>query len=118
MRENAKALVALVGIAIAAVAQVLGNGTFGSLDTGDYLYVIGAIVGSGALVYLGENVPGVLGGAIKALVAGGGAAVTLLATAYAGDAVISQGEYLTAAAGAIAVLVGTYQVDNGPPPTA
>lgn len=118
MRENLKAVVALVGVAIAAVAQVLGNGDFDKLDTGDWLAVAAAVLGSGALVYLGDNVPGVLGGAIKALVAGGSAFVASLIAGYAVDAHLSTGEWLVAASASIAILVGTYQVDEGPPPTA
>jgi hypothetical protein len=105
-----KAILAVVGTAAAAIGTVAGNASLGDLSTGEWLGVAAAVLASGGLVWLSENVPGVFGGSIKAFVAGGGAFVAALIAAYQPDEAISQAELLTALAAAIAVLVGTYQI--------
>lgn len=116
MKSVRKALVALVGTAIFAVAGALQSD--GKIDTGEWLVILAAILGSGALTYIATNVSGVLGGAVKALVAGGSAGVASLIAAYQPDSVLTTAELLLAASAVITVLVGTYEVDDGPPPTA
>ena len=76
----------------------------GKLDTGEWLYIAAAILGAGALTYIATNVPGVYGGAIKSLVAGGGAFVASLIAYYQPDSLLSTSEFLLAAAAAITVL--------------
>lgn len=116
MKSVRKALVALIGTAIFAIAGALQSD--GKIDTGEWLVIAAVILGSGALTYIASNVPGVFGGAIKALVGGGGAAVASLIAGYTPDSILTTAEILLAASAAITVLVGTYETDDGPPPTA
>jgi hypothetical protein len=113
-RPIVKALIALAGTAIFAVGSALQSD--GKLDTGEWLTVLAAILGAGALTYIATNVDGVLGGAIKSLVAGGGAFVAALIAAYQPDSILSTSEFLLAASAAITVLVGTYELPDPPPP--
>lgn len=113
-RPIVKALIALVGTGIFAVGTALQSD--GKVDTGEWLTIAAAILGAGALTWLATNVSGVLGGAIKALVAGGSAFVASLIAAYQPDSIISTSEYLLAASAAITVLVGTYEIPDPPPP--
>lgn len=112
-RPIIKALIALVGTAIFAIGSALQSD--GKVDTGEWLVIAAAILGSGALTYIATNVPGVYGGAIKSLVAGGGAFVASLIAAYQPDNLLSTSEFLLAAAAAITVLVGTYEIPDPPP---
>ena len=112
-RPIIKALIALVGTAIFAVGGALEGA--GKIDTGEWLYIAAAILGAGALTWLATNVPGVYGGAIKSLVAGGGAFVASLIAYYQPDSLLSTSEYLLAAAAATTVLVGTYEIPDPPP---
>ena len=110
-----KALVALVATGAFAVGTILAQ--TGSPDVGDWLWAAGTVLGSGALVYIATNVPGVFGGAIKAFVGGGGALVASLIAAYQVDGVLSTSDLLLAASAGLTVLVGTYEVpDETPPP--
>lgn len=112
-RPIIKPLVALVGTAIFAIGgAVQGDG---KIDTGEWLYIAAAILGAGALTYIATNVPGVYGGAIKSMVAGGSAFVASLIAYYQPDSLLDVSEYLLAAAAAITVLVGTYEVPDPPP---
>lgn len=111
-RPILKALVALIGTAIFAIAGALQSD--GRIDTGEWLYVAAGVLGAGALTYIATNVVGVLGGAIKALTAGGGAAVASLIAGYTPDSLLSTAELLIAASAAITVLVGTYEIPDPP----
>lgn len=108
------ALATLIAIA-SALVTALGTSpqqNLGHLGTYDWLKIIGAIIASGAATWWAENVPGIAGGIIKAVLAAGGAFVTSLITAYA-DSVITQGELIGAISAALVALVGVYQVTNG-----
>lgn len=113
--EYTKAIVTLIAAVIAAVATAVGNGSLDDLDGEAWVKVGLLIVGSTAAVWFAENVTGVLGGAIKALLAGAGAFLTQLAVSYENDGVISQGEWLTAFSLALAALTAVYQLRNTPP---
>lgn len=113
-----KALVAVVGVALAAVGGTAINGDVGDLSTGDWLAIVATVLGSGALTALVTNIPGVFGGAVKAVVAALAAFVGALIVYYTPDSVISQGELLTALAAGIAILAGTYEQDDTKPPGA
>lgn len=113
-----KAVLATVGIAIAAVGGTAINSSVGDLTTGDWLQIAATVLGSGALVAVVTNIPGVFGGAVKAVVAALSATVASLIVAYTPDSVISQGELLTALAAGIAILAGTYEAKDDAPPTA
>lgn len=114
-RPLIKPLIALIGTAIFAIGSALQSD--GELDTGDWLLIAAAILGSGALTYIATNVPGVYGGAIKSLVAGASAFVASLIAAYQPDSLLSSSEFLLAAAAALTVLVGTYEIPDPPPET-
>lgn len=116
MKSVRKALIALVGTGIFAVANALSSD--GKIDTGEWLAIAATILGSGALVYIATNVPGVFGGAIKAVAGAGGALVASLIAGYSPDSILTTSEILVALSAAITLLVGTYEVDDGPPPTA
>ena len=113
-----KALLATVGIAVAAIGGTAINSNIGDLTTGEWLQIAATVLGSGALVAVVTNVPGVLGGAVKAIVAALGATVASLIVAYTPDSIISQGELLTALAAGIAILAGTYEQRDDAPPKA
>lgn len=119
-RLGLKALIALGGVLVGAVATVLvGNDwSLDGIDAEGWLYIAGAVLTSGALVAFVTNVPGVLGGAIKAIVASAAAFVASLTAAYQVDQLLNPQDYLAAASVALLLLAGTYETDEGPPPTA
>ena len=109
-----KALVALVGTAVFAIGGALQSD--GGINTGEWLLIIAAILGSGALTFIATNVESVFGGAIKAMVAGGSAFVASLIAAYQPDSMLNTAELLLALSAAITVLVGTYEIPDPPAP--
>jgi hypothetical protein len=112
MSNYAKAVVALVAAVATAVATAVGNGNLDDLSGSDWVKVALVVLGSTALVWFAENVPGVYGGAIKATLAALTAGLTALSVAYQNDGVISQGEWLTAFGAALIALTAVYQVPN------
>jgi len=111
-----KAIVALAVAIIAALVTALGTGTtsVGDIDTQTWLIAAGTILGSTALVAIVQNIHGVAGGIIKAVVAGLGAAIASLVPAL-DDRVLSQVELLTALSAFLVALAAVYQVP-GPDP--
>ena len=111
MSDKLKAVVALGMATLGALITALGPGSnsLGDLDGKTWLVTVGAILGSGALVYVVENVTGVAGGVAKALQAFGTTGIASLVVAL-NDGVITQGEWLTAASVAIAASGIVYQV--------
>lgn len=114
------------GIAKAVVATVIALGTvlvtalgtspqqnLSHFSGADWLKVIVAFLGTGAVTWWCQNIQGVAGGIIKAFVAGAGAFCTALITAYA-DQVITQGELLGAIVAGLVALAAVYQVPNLP----
>lgn len=118
MAEYTKAIVALAAAVLAAVATAVGNGTLDDLSGDDWIKVALVILGGGALTWFVENVQGVAGGIIKAVVASATAFLTALSVAYENDGVISQGELLTALGAALIALSAVYQLRNVPPSNA
>ena len=112
MGEYAKAIVALVASAAAAVAVAVGNGAIDDLDGEDWVKIALVIVGGTAATWFAQNVPGVFGGVIKAVLGASAAGLTALSVAYENDGVISQGEYLTALGATLVALTAVYQVSN------
>jgi hypothetical protein len=110
--EYAKAVVALVAAVATAVAAAVGNGSLDDLDGSGWVKVALVVLGGTAATWWSENVPGVFGGVIKAVLAAATAGLTALSVAYENDGVISQGEYLTAVAATLVALAATYQVPN------
>jgi hypothetical protein len=111
MSDKLKAVAALGMATLGALITALGVGdnTLGDLDAKTWLVTIGTILGSGALVYVVENVVGVAGGVAKALQAFGTTGIASLVVAL-DDGHISQGEWLTAASVAIAASGIVYQL--------
>lgn len=117
MDQYFKALIALAVAVVAALVTALGTGAtdFGDIDTTTWLTTAGAVLGSGALVWWVENIPGVAGGIIKAVVAGLGASVAALVTALDDD-ILTRAEQLTALSAFLVALSAVYQVP-GPNPS-
>lgn len=109
-----KAIIALLVAILAALAGALGvdsSKDFGDVDTQTWLIALGAVLASGALVWFVQNVPGVAGGIIKAVVGGLSAAVTSLITAL-DDHQLTRVEQVTALSAFIVGLSAVYQFKN------
>src|SRR4029078_3336996 len=91
------------------------------LDEAEWLKVALVILGSTALTQFVDNVPGVFGGVIKALIGAATAGLTAWTVAYENDVpglhVVSQGEGLTIAIAVITALSVVYQIPEPPKPT-
>ena len=119
MNESAKYIKALLALAVAVLAALVtalgaGNTDFGDIDTQTWLIALGTVLASGALVYLVENIQGVAGGIIKAVVAAFGAAVASLVTSL-DDRVLSTVEQVTAISAFVVALSAVYQIPNAVP---
>lgn len=108
-----KALLAIVISAVGALVTALGTGAtdVGDLDAKSWLIAAATVLGSGGIVWLVENVKGVAGGAIKAVVAFLSAGVGSLVIAL-DDSVVSQAEWLTAFSAAVVATGFVYQATN------
>ena len=113
-----KAGVALVVAVLTALAQAVGNGSLDDLDTEGWVKVALVVLGGAAATWFAENVPGVAGGIIKAVLGAATAGLTAWTVAFENDGVISQGEWLTIAIAVIGALTLVYQVSNAEPKTA
>lgn len=111
--KYAKAIAAVVVSALGALVVALGTGNtdFSNIDTQTWLIAGGTVLASGGLVWFTENVPGVAGGIIKAVVAGLAAAVASL-TAALDDDVLTRAEQLTALSAFVVGLGVVYQLKN------
>ena len=110
-----KAFIALVVAILAALTTALtGYTDIGDIDTRTWLIALGAVIASGALVAFVENVTGLAGGIIKAVVAAFGAAITSLVTAL-DDQVLTQVEVLTAISAFVVGLSLVYQIPDPEP---
>ena len=110
----AKAILAFLIAVGGALVTALGTSPQQNLshfDTVTWLTTIGAILATPALTALVENMPGIAGGIIKAIVGSGGAFLTSLIAAYA-DNVVTQGEWIGAVCIGLTALAGIYQVTN------
>lgn len=110
----AKALIAILVAAAGALVVALGTGNdsgIGDLDAAHWLIAIGAVLGSGGVVWFTENIPGIAGGVIKAIVAFLSAGVASLVTALNDDH-ITQAEWLIAFIAAVTATGLVYQVTN------
>ena len=113
--EYVKAIATLIAAAIAAVAAAVGNGQLDDLDGAAWVKVALVILGGAAATWFVENVPGVAGGIIKAVIGASTAFLAVLSTGYENDGLISQGELLTAIAALLGGLTVVYQLRNVPP---
>lgn len=116
MDKYLKAFAALAVAILAALVTALGTGDtdFGDIDTQTWLIALGSVLASGALVWFVENVPGVAGGIIKAVIGGLAPAVAALVVAL-DDHVLTRVEQLTALSAFVVGLSAVYQVKNAPP---
>jgi energy-converting hydrogenase Eha subunit A len=101
----------LVAILAALTTAVTGKTDFGDIDTKTWLIALGAVLASGALTAFVQNVAGVAGGIIKAVIGAFGAAVAALITAY-DDNLISPEEQLTALSAFVVGLGLIYQIPD------
>ena len=104
---------AFVGVVVAFVGALItalgpGNESLGDLSTQTWLVVVGTTLGSGALVFIVDNIPGVMGSVAKAVYSALSAGVPALVAAF-DDGVITQGEWLTAFSVAVAATGLVYQ---------
>ena len=109
-----KALLAVLVSVVGALVTALGTSpqqSLGSLDTKTWLIAGAAVLGSGGVVWLVQNIPGVFGGIAKAAVAFLSAGVASLVVAL-NDNVITQAEYLTAFGAAVVATGFVYQFAN------
>lgn len=109
-----KATAALVVAILAALISALGvdsSRDFGDIDTQTWLIAAGAVLASGALTAWVQNVPGVAGGVIKAVIAALSAAVTSLIVA-ADDHMFTRVEQLTALSAFVVGLSAVYQITD------
>jgi hypothetical protein len=115
MQAYLKAIAAIVVSAIGALVVALGTGNtdFGDIDTKHWLLAALAVLGSGGFVWLVENVPGVAGGIIKAVLAFLTAGIGSLVLAL-DDNILTRAEELTALSAAIAATGLVYQLTNKP----
>jgi hypothetical protein len=116
MDKYVKAIAALVVSIIAALVTALGTGTtdFGDIDTQTWLIALGVVLAGPALVWWVENIPGVAGGIVKAVVAGASATVAVLVPAL-DDFALSRVEQLTALSAFIVAFSAVYELRNTPP---
>lgn len=115
MSEYVKAIVTLLAAGFAAVAAAIGNGQLDDLDGAAWVKVALVVLGGTAATWFVENVPGVAGGIIKAVLGASTAFLAVLSTGYENDGVISQGELLTAIGALLLALTAVYQLRNVPP---
>lgn len=106
-----KAFVAVLVAAAGALVVALGPGAggLGSLDATHWLLAVGAVLGSGGIVYFCEN--GAAHLYIKTVVAFLSAGIASLVVAL-NDNVITQAEWLVAAVAAVTATGFVYQVTN------
>lgn len=115
----AKAILAIVVSAAGALVTALGTSpqqSLSALDAKTWLVALIAILGSGGVTWLAENIQGLAGGIIKAVVAFLTAGIGSLVVAL-NDGVISQAEWITAFSASAVALAAVYQITNHPSPT-
>lgn len=112
MSDKLKAVAALVMATLGALITALGVGddaSLADLDAKTWLVAIATIVGSGALVYVVENVLGIAGGVAKAVQALMTTGIASLVVAL-DDGHVTQAELLTAIVVAVTASGLVYQI--------
>lgn len=112
----AKAVAAIVVSALGALTVALGTGAtdFEDIDGKSWLIAAVAVLGSGGFVWFTENVQGVAGGIIKAVIAFLTAGFGSLIVALDDDE-LTRAEQITALAAAVSAMGFVYQLRNTPP---
>jgi hypothetical protein len=114
MSKYAKATAALIVAILAALAAALGvdsSRDFGDIDAQTWLIAGGTVLASGALTAWVDNVPGVAGGIIKAVIGATAAAVASLTVAL-DDHVVTRVEQVTALSAFVVGLAAVYQIKD------
>lgn len=111
----AKAVMAVVVSTIGALVVALGTGNtgFSHIDTKTWLIAAGSVLASGGLVWFTQNIAGVAGGIIKAVMAFLTSGIASLIVAY-DDNILTRAEELSALSAAIVALGLVYQTANKP----
>jgi hypothetical protein len=115
MGPYTKAIVTLVASVLAALAAQIGAGDLDGIDGQGWVRIGVVILGGSAATWFAENVQGIAGGIIKAVIGSGTAFLSSLTTAFENDGLVSQGELLTALSLGLAALTAVYQLRNVPP---
>ena len=115
MAQYTKAIATLVASVLAVLASAIGAGSLDDIDTQGWVRIAVLVLGGTAATWFVENVSGVAGGIIKAIVATATAFLTSLQSAYENDGIVTQSELLTALSLALLALVAVYQLRNVPP---
>ena len=101
---------------LTAIIAAAGNGSIEALETNDWVKIALVVLGGTAATWWAQNVPGVAGGIIKAVLGAATAALTAWTVAYENAEpvlnVISQGEWLTIVLAGFTALTAVYQVDE------
>lgn len=118
--DSFKALAAIVVSAVGALITGLAgfgsDASLGDLDAKTWLIAAGTVLGSGGMVVVVENIHGIAGGVMKAIIAFLTAGVASLVVAL-DDKVITQAEWLTAFSAAAVATGFVYQLtDKSSPP--
>lgn len=109
-----KSAVTLVAALLTTLFMAVGAGSFSDLSTSDWVQTVVLFLGGSVVVGLLDNIPGVFGGVIKALVGAAVAGLTAWQIAYENDHVITDGEWLGVAIAVIGALAAVYQIPDGP----
>ena len=118
LKAFAAIVVSAAGALVTGLAGFGSDATISNLDAKTWLIGIAAVLGSGGVVWFVENVHGVAGGVIKAVIAFLTAGIASLVVAL-DDKVITQAEWLTAFSAAAVATGFVYQLSSKdtPPPT-
>jgi hypothetical protein len=111
-----KGVIALVLAILAALTTAFATGAtdVGDIDTQTWLIALGTVLASGALVAFVENIPGVAGGIMKAVIGAFGAFIAALVPAF-DDRIVSQLELITALSAFVAALALVYEIPEPTP---
>ena len=118
MAQYTKAIATLVASVLAVLASAIGAGSLDDIDTQGWVRIAVLVLGGSAATWFVENVAGLAGGIIKAVVATATAFLVSLQSAYENDGVVTQSELLTAFSLALLALVAVYQLRHVPPSNA
>jgi hypothetical protein len=109
-------IVSLVGAVGLALTGIGSDAEIGDIDGKNWLVALISVLGSGGMVWLVQNIPGVAGGVIKAVVAlltaGFASLVIALDPDENGVVRITQSEWLVAIGAAVVATGFVYQATN------
>lgn len=115
METYTKAIVTLVASVLAALAAQIGAGNLDAIDGEGWVRIGLVILGGSAATWFAENVTGLAGGIIKAIIGSATALLSSLSTAFENGGGVTTAEWLTALSVTLAALTVVYQLRNVPP---